>query len=117
MQIVITLLIGLLAGTLSGIFGIGGATIMIPALIFFLGFSQHMSQGTALAAMLPPVGILAAIKYYQHGNIAVDVALYCALGFVVGGFLGGMIVQPIPDHILKRAFAIYMIALGVRMLF
>lgn len=117
MNVFISLAIGLLAGTLSGIFGIGGATIIIPALIFFFGYSQHLSQGTALASMLLPVGLFAAIKYYNSGNVAVDVALYTALGFLVGGYIGATIVQPIPDLILKRAFAVYLIVIAIKMLF
>jgi uncharacterized protein len=117
MPALISIIIGVVAGTLSGMFGIGGATIMIPALIFFFGYSQHMSQGTALVAMLLPVGLLAAIKYYQAGNVAIDIALYCALGFFLGGFIGASIVQPLPDEVLRKAFAVYLLILGIRMLF
>jgi hypothetical protein len=106
-----------LAGAFSGAFGIGGATIIIPALIFLFGFTQHQAQGTALAALLPPVGLLAALKYYYSGNVIIDVALYTAVGFLIGGFIGAVIVQPIPDIILKRAFAVYLMVIAVKMLF
>lgn len=117
MPALIAIVIGVLAGTLSGLFGIGGATIIIPAFVFFFGYSQHLSQGTALTAMLLPVGLLAAVKYYQNGNVAVDIALWCALGFFFGGFVGAYFAQPIPDQILRKAFAVYFLVLGVRMLF
>lgn len=117
MMIFFSLATGLAAGTLSGLFGIGGATIIIPILIYFFKFNQHQAQGTALAALLPPVGLLAVIKYYQSGNIAVDVALYTALGFFVGGLVGAMIANPIPDLMLKRLFAVYLIIIAVRLLF
>jgi len=111
------ILTGLIAGTLSGMFGIGGATIIIPALVFFLGFSQHQAQGTALAALLLPVGILAAIKYYNAGNVVINVALFAALGFFIGGFIGASIAQPIPDVLLRKLFAFYLLAIAIRMLF
>ena len=117
MSIVLSLITGLLAGTLSGIFGIGGATIIIPALIFFMGMNQHQAQGTAIAALLPPVGILAAIRYYYSGNVVVDIALYTSIGFLIGGLIGAMIAIPIPDLILKRLFAVYLIIIALRMLF
>lgn len=117
MNIILGIIVGLLAGTLSGIFGIGGATIIIPAFVFFFGFNQHQAQGTALAALLPPVGILAVLKYYYSGNVVIDVALYASIGFVVGGLIGAMIASPIPDQLLKRLFAAYFIIIGIRMLF
>jgi uncharacterized protein len=85
--------------------------------VFLLGFSQHQAQGTALAALLPPVGLLAVWKYYNSGNVVIDVALYAAIGFLFGGLIGATIVQPIPELMLKRAFAVYLIAIAVRMLF
>lgn len=116
-SVITSVVIGLVAGILSGMFGIGGATIMIPALVFFFGMTQHQSQGTALAAMLPPVGLLAAIRYYQSGNIVIYTALFCAIGFFLGGFIGAGIVQPIPDAVLRKAFAVYLLVIGARMLF
>ena len=67
--------------------------------------------------MLPPVGLLAALKYYYSGNVVIDVALYTAIGFFIGGFLGALMVQPIPDMLLRRAFAVYLMAIAIRMLF
>ena len=113
----LSIVVGLIAGGLSGLFGIGGATIIIPALIFFLGFDQHKSQGTAIAALLPPVGILAAMKYYYSGNVAVGIALYVAIGFLIGGLFGSMLAQPIPDDVLRKLFAAYLMIIAIRMLF
>jgi hypothetical protein len=107
----------LIAGIFSGAFGIGGATIIIPVLVFFFSFSQHQAQGTALAALLLPVGLLAVLRYYYSGNVVINIALYTAVGFFIGGFFGAMIVQPIPDLILRRAFVVYLIAIAIGMLF
>jgi hypothetical protein len=117
MTIIISVLTGVVAGIFGGMFGIGGATIMVPAFIYFFKQSQHMAQGTAIAALLLPVGLFAALKYYQNGNVAVDIALYTAVGFLIGGFFGAAAVQPIPDIILRRAFAAYLIVIAVRLLF
>jgi len=117
MDNILAIFVGVLAGTLSGFFGIGGATIIIPALIFFFGYTQHQAQGTALAAMLPPVGLLAAIRYYYGGNVVVNTAIYAAIGFFVGGLIGAMIAHPLPDIWLRKMFAVYLLILGVRMLF
>jgi len=117
MSVTLAVITGLLAGTLSGLFGIGGATIIIPSLIFFMGLNQHQAQGTALAALLPPVGILAVMKYYYSGNVVVNVALYAAVGFLIGGLLGSMIALPIPEQILRKLFAAYLLIIAVRMFF
>jgi len=117
MSAVFAIITGLLAGTLSGIFGIGGATIIIPALIFFMGLNQHQAQGTALAALLPPVGILAVMRYYYSGNVVIDVALYAAAGFLIGGLIGSMIAMPIPEQLLRKLFAVYLLIIAIRMFF
>ncbi len=82
-----------------------------------MGFTQHQAQGTAIAALLPPVGLLAALKYYYSGNVVIDIALYTAIGFFLGGFLGAYIVAPIPDMILRKAFAVYLMIIAVGLLF
>ena len=117
MTIIVSVLTGIIGGVLAGFFGIGGATIMIPAMIYFLNLDQHTAQGTAIAALLPPVGILAAIKYFQGGNVVVNVALYISIGFLIGGLIGATIVHPVPDNILRKLFAVYLILIAVRMLF
>src|SRR3990167_6575215 len=105
MDNILSILIGIVSGISSGFFGIGGAIILIPALIYVFKFSQHLAQGTALAALLLPVGILAVIKYYKSGNVNIKVALFIALGFIAGGFIGASFAQAIPSPVLKKVFA------------
>jgi len=111
------ILLGLLAGISSGFLGIGGGTIIIPALVFLAGFTQHQAQGTTLALMIPPIGLLAAMKYYHEGNVNIKAAGLICLGFFVGGFLGAHFVCPVPDAVLKKIFAIFLILIGIRMFF
>lgn len=111
------LVIGLIAGTLSGLLGVGGATIMIPALLIFYKTSQHMAQGTSIAALLLPVGALALVKYHQTGNVNWKFALLIALGFLVGGLIGATFAQPTPDVWLKKAFGLYLLIIAIQMLF
>jgi hypothetical protein len=110
-------LIGIVAGALSGFLGVGGATIMIPALLLIYGTSQHLAQGTSIAALLLPVGILAVIKYWQTGNVNLTFAFLIALGFFIGAYFGAAYAQPVPDIILKRLFAGYLIIIALQMLF
>ncbi len=117
MEIFGLVFIGLIAGTLSGFLGVGGATILIPCLIYFYKTTQHMAQGISLAAMLLPVGILAATKYYQAGNINIKFAILIALGFVVGGYFGGTFAQPISDELLRKLFGAYLLVIAIQMIF
>ena len=105
MNNLLSVLIGLAAGMSSGFFGIGGAIILIPAIVYIFKFPQHYAQGTALAALLLPVGILAVMKYYKAGNVNVKIALLIGLGFFIGGFIGASFAQSVPNLILKRFFA------------
>ncbi len=111
------LLLGALAGVLSGLIGIGGGILIVPALIYVFGFSQHMAQGTTLALMIPPIGILAALEYYKSGNVDLRVAVLICLGFVVGGYVGAKIAVGIPDAILKRIFGAILMLVSIRMVF
>ncbi|KAF0135070.1 MAG: putative TauE-like permease [Candidatus Saganbacteria bacterium] len=111
------ILIGLAGGTLSGLLGVGGATILIPCLLIMYKMTQHMAQGTSIAALLLPVGILAALKYYQAGNINIKFSLYLALGFLVGGLIGATLAQPMPDLLLKRMFGIYLLIIAIQIIF
>src|SRR5271157_2448765 len=106
------LLVGLLVGMLSGVIGIGGGTLFIPALVWLAGMSQHKAQGTSLGAMLAPVGILAFMEYYRKGNADLKVALLLGIGFLVGGFIGAAGAQHIPDLWLRRIFATTLIVVG-----
>ena len=117
MQLVlICLTIGLGAGMLSGILGIGGAVVIIPCLIYFLKFPQHLAQGTTLALMIPPIGLLAAWIYYKAGYVDLKVAGLICLGFFLGGFLGAKIAIPIPNYILKRIFGISLLLISLKMI-
>jgi len=108
--------IGLTAGVFSGLLGIGGGIIMIPALVFFMGYSQHLAQGTTLAAMVLPIGLLAAAEYYKQGNVNISSAVIIAVSFVLGGFFGAKIALIANASVLKKIFAVFLIAIGIRML-
>ena len=110
-------LIGLAAGVFGGMVGLGGGVIMIPAMIYFLGMNQISAQGTSLAVMLPPVGILAVMNYYKAGQINLKYALIIAIAFTVGGYFGSKIALNIPVALVKKIFAISLIAIAVRMFF
>lgn len=116
-QIVLTLIvIGLAAGMLSGLVGVGGGIIVVPALVFFLGFTQSEAQGTSLGLLLLPVGILAVMNYYQKGFIDVKVVGIMALAFVLGGWLGSKLALTIPEVVTKRVFAILLFYTAFKML-
>ncbi len=115
--VIILIFIGLLGGILSGIFGIGGGTILVPALIFILGYSQHMAQGTTLGMLLPPVGILAVWAYYKKGLIDLRASMLLALGFIIGSLIGAKIAVALPQNILRKLFALFLLIIAIRMFF
>ncbi|MCE5287575.1 MAG: sulfite exporter TauE/SafE family protein [Pelosinus sp.] len=108
--------IGLAAGILSGFFGIGGGIIIVPTLMYFAGFSQLMAQGTSLAVMLPPVGILAFWEYYKKGNVDITAGILICITLLIGGMVGGKIAQIVPPPILKKCFAVFLMLVSVKML-
>ncbi len=110
-------LVGVLVGLVSGVVGIGGGILFVPALVWLLGMSQHKAQGTSLGALLAPVGILAFLEYYRKGNADLRVAALLAVGFLAGGYFGAMGAQQIPEVWLRRIFAVTLIAVGGRLLF
>lgn len=114
---IIAILIGLTAGILGGIFGIGAGIIMVPALVYLLKYSQHLSQGTTLAVMIPPIGILAAYEYYKNGYVNVPVAAFIALGFFIGGYIGAKIALPVSDVYLKKLFGCLLLLISIKMIF
>ncbi|HNR42785.1 MAG TPA: sulfite exporter TauE/SafE family protein [Bacteroidales bacterium] len=116
-SLLLLLAIGLLTGTLAGMLGIGGAIVMIPALVFLMGFSQHSAQGTSLAVMLPPIGILAAYNYYKAGHVNLKFALILAAAFIIGSYFGSKIALNVPQQILKKIFGVLLLIVAVRMLF
>ncbi len=109
--------LGIIAGILAGIFGIGGGTILIPALVYLFGLSQHQAQGTTLAIMVPPIGLLAALRYYYSGNVRLDMAAFICIGFFLGGLVGAHFIQDIPGSIVKRMFGLYLAFIAIRMIF
>ena len=108
---VLLILIGLVAGGLSGLVGVGGGIIIVPALVLLMGFSQKHAQGTTLAMLAMPVGLLAAATYFKAGFVHVKASLLMALGFVVGGLIGAHFAIKLPEHTMARVFG------GVLLLF
>lgn len=115
--LVILALIGIVAGMLGGMAGLGGGIIIIPALVYFLGMSQFGAQGTSVAIMLPPVGILAAINYYKKGYIEWKYALIIAIFFIIGGYFGSKIVLHLPQNMVKKGFGIMLLLIAIKMIF
>ena len=111
------ILLGLAAGILSGLIGVGGGVIIVPTLLFLFGFSQHQAQGTTLALMVPPIGLPAAWTYYKQGNVNFEVAILICIGFFVGGFLGAKLAVGISNVALERVFGVAMLAVAIKMLF
>lgn len=115
--VLIVIGIGLAAGMLGGMVGVGGGIIMVPALVYFLAFPQHKAQGTSLALMLFPVGILGVLNYYRKGYVDMRVAGLLAVGFVLGSYLGSRFSLSIPQTAVRRLFAAVMLVVALRMLF
>jgi len=115
--IIILTIIGLSAGILSGLVGLGGGLIIIPALVMALGMSQKAAQGTSVAIMLPPIGILAAWNYYKAGLVDIKYAMIIAVAFILGGWLGSKVAIALPELIVRRIFAGLMIITAIKMIF
>lgn len=115
--IIILVIIGIFSGILGGMVGVGGGIVIVPALIYFLGFNQLDAQGTSLALIMFPVGILGVMQYYKQGHVDFNIVLFIAIGFVVGSFLGSKISLSIPQETVRKVFALLMIAIAVKMLF
>lgn len=116
MESFLGVIIGVVAGISSGFFGIGGAIILIPCLVYIFKFAQHYAQGTALAALLLPVGVFAVIKYYQAGNVNIKIAILIGMGFLIGSFIGAALVQSVPSPLLKRLFGALLLCVSIFML-
>jgi hypothetical protein len=113
----LAVLIGVVVGLVSGVVGIGGGILFVPALVCFFRLDQIKAQGTSLGALLAPVGILAFLEYYRKGHADLRIAILLAVGFLVGGFFGAMWAQGIPDLWLRRIFAGTLILVGGLLLF
>jgi hypothetical protein len=108
--------VGLAAGVAAGMFGIGGGLIIVPALIFLLGMKEKQAIGTSLAALIPPVGLLGAAEYYRSGYINIKYAALIAVGLFIGAYFGAKIVISMPDALIRRIYAIFLLAIAARML-
>jgi uncharacterized protein len=115
--ILIIILVGIAAGILSGLVGVGGGIIIVPALVYFIGFSQKTAQGTSLAMIMLPVGIFGVIQYYKQGHVDYKIVGILAIGFLAGSFFGSKIALSISQETLKKVFAILMIIIAIKMLF
>jgi len=114
-NIVLYVLLGLGAGILSGVVGIGGGVLIVPVLVFLFGFSQQQAQGTTLALLVPPIGILAAWTYYQHGFVNIKVAAFIAGGFILGSLFGARFAVGISNTMLEKIFGVTIILVGLKM--
>lgn len=116
MHQILYIILGVVAGIFGGIFGIGGGTILIPALVYLFGLTQHQAQGTTLAIMVPPIGLLAALRYYYAGNVKLGMAGFICLGFFIGGLVGANWVHNLSDPMLKKLFGIYLLFISLNMI-
>lgn len=114
-MILILIAIGIITGAVAGMLGIGGAVILIPALVLILGFSQYDAQGTSVAMMLPPIGLLAAYNYYKAGHVNLYFALILAFAFMLGAYFGSKIALNLPQAVLRKIFAVLLLAVAVKM--
>lgn len=114
--IVLLAIIGIITGVMAGMLGIGGAIIMVPALVYILGLSQQSAQGTSLAVMLPPIGIIAAWNYYKAGHVNLKFALILAVCFIAGSYFGSRLSLNLSESVLKKIFGVLLLALAAKML-
>ena len=116
-SIFLYLLVGLAAGVTSGLIGIGGGTIIVPVLVFLFGLSQHQAQGTTLALLVPPIGLLAAWTYYKQGYVDLKIASLICVGFFFGGLLGARLATRLSSIVLERVFGIALLLISLKMIF
>ena len=116
-NILLYLLLGLLAGFMSGLVGIGGGVLIVPALVFWFGLSQHEAQGTTLALLVPPIGLLAAWTYYKQGYVDLKIAAFICIGFLLGGLLGAKVATGLSNAFLEKVFGVATLAVALKMIF
>lgn len=115
--VLVLLVIGTITGIMAGMLGIGGGLVVIPALVMVMGMSQQGAQGTSLAMMLPPIGILAAYNYYKAGHVDIKFALLLAVAFIIGSYFGSKLAIKLPQDTLKKIFGIFLLLVSIKMLF
>jgi len=115
-QLIQYIILGIVAGIFSGLLGIGGAIILVPALVYIFGWQQHMAQGTTLAMLSMPIVILGAWQYYRVGNVNIQVALLLGLGLFIGGFFGGWIANNISTDTLRKIFGVVLLFVSIKMI-
>lgn len=116
-QIIYLLLIGIITGAVSGILGIGGGIIVIPALVYLLNYSQQEAQGTSLALLLPPIGILAVLNYYKAGYVNIKAALIMSIAFLLGSYVSSKFAVTLPEGVLKKIFGTFLLFYAIKLFF
>jgi len=116
-EILLYVLLGVVAGVFSGLIGIGGGIIIIPALVLVFGLSQHQAQGTTLALLVPPIGLLAAWTYYSKGYVDLRIAALICIGFFVGGLLGARLAVGLSGSMLEKLFGAALLLISLKMIF
>ena len=112
----IYLIIGVLAGIISGMFGVGGGIIIVPALVYFAAFSQHKATGTSLAVLLPPIGLLATLEYYRHGNVDLRAAAIIAITMIAGAWIGAHFANKVSGPHLRLGFGVFLFCASLYMM-
>jgi uncharacterized membrane protein YfcA len=115
--ILIIITVGVAAGMLGGLVGVGGGIIIVPCLVYFIGFSQKTAQGTSLGLIMLPVGILGVLQYYKQGHVDFRVVGILALGFLVGSYFGSKISLSLPQETVKKIFACLLVLIAIKMIF
>ena len=115
-MLLILIAIGIVTGIMAGMLGIGGAIIMIPALVYIMGMNQLTAQGTSLAVMLPPIGIIAAYNYYKAGQVNIKFAIILAVCFLIGSYFGSKLSLTLPQPLLKKIFGVLLLLVAAKML-
>ncbi len=115
-DIITLVVVGISAGIIAGALGVGGGIVIVPALVFIFGMTQHQAQGTSLAVLLFPVGILAVMNYNKGGYVNYKFALVLIIAFVLGSYFGSLLSVHLPDKILRKIFGILMLLVGIKMI-
>jgi uncharacterized membrane protein YfcA len=114
---ILFVIIGIFGGVAAGLFGIGGGLVVIPALVYWVGFSQHMATGTTLAVLLPPIGLAAAIEYFRHGNVDIRAAIILAVTMFFGAWGGAFIANQLKGPQLRLLFGLFVCGVGVYLIY